>query len=184
MLEEGHTLPMARFYATFPSVSMHFAGCYDLGRFWMWPFRTFKTCILIVKLRQKYSNFVYFGNYLRILFSIGTSAKCRSYTVMLLEADTFFFKTNAIFSLNMLSSFILCCFCFPKLSSMVCRNYKGKRAFRKIDIIYVRHIVSSIVQKRNSVEFSNSSCKLAMLSKVSYQKSRIASPHIIRIFKK
>ena len=72
--------------------------------------------------QQKYLNFVYFGNYLRIPVSIGTSAKCRSYTVILLEADTIFFKAKVICSLDMLSSFILCCFCFPKMSSMVCRN--------------------------------------------------------------
>ena len=41
------------------------------------------------KSQQKYSNFVYFGNYLRISVSIGTSAKCRSYTVMLIKADVY-----------------------------------------------------------------------------------------------
>ena len=166
---------------------------------------TFKTYTLIIKSQQKYSNFLYFGNNLRISVSIGSSAKCRSYTVMLLIADTLFFKTKyvlkrvsfgskdcskelklecayflgqtsyfchlgfisdpliivskfhnetynpkgqenkiytivkgretfyhrhtvpvkVIYSLDMLSSFILCCFCFPKLSSMVCRNYKA-----------------------------------------------------------
>ena len=38
------------------------------------------------------------------------------------QADTLFFKTKVICLLDMLSSFILCCVCFPKLSSMVCRN--------------------------------------------------------------
>ena len=46
---------------------------------------------------------------------------------------------------------------------------KGKRVFRKIEIIHVRHIVPSVAQKQNSVDFSYSSSKLAMLSKVSYQ---------------
>ena len=117
----GHTSPMAIFYATFP-LSIHFAGCYDLARFWIWPYRTFKTYILIIKSQQKYTNFVYFGNYLRISVSIGTSAKCRSYSIMLHKADTLLFKTKVIYSLYTFSSFILCCFCFPKLSSMVCRN--------------------------------------------------------------
>ena len=58
-----------------------------------------------------------------------------------------------------------------------------KRVFRKIEIIHVWHIVSSVAQKQNSVDFSNSSCKLAMLSKVYYQKTRIASPQVIWIFK-
>ena len=35
------------------------------------------------------------------------------------------FKSKVIYSLYMLSSFILCRFCFPKLSSLVCRNYKA-----------------------------------------------------------
>ena len=108
---------MARFYATFPSLSIHFAGCYDLARFWIWPFRTYKTYILIIKSQQKYSNFVYFVNYLRISVSIGTSAKCRSYTVKLLKADILFFKTKAIYSLDMLSSFII-----PP-ANFVCRGY-------------------------------------------------------------
>ena len=63
------------------------------------------------------------------------------------------------------------------------QKLKGKHIFRKIEIIHVRHIVSSVAQKGNSVDFSNSSCKLAMLSKVSYQKSKIASPQEIGIFK-
>ena len=63
------------------------------------------------------------------------------------------------------------------------QKLKGKRVFRKIEIIHVRHIVSTVAQKQNSVDFSYSSCKLAMLSKVSYQKSRIESPQVIWIFK-
>ena len=63
------------------------------------------------------------------------------------------------------------------------QKLKGKHVFRKIEIIQVRHIVSSVAQKQNSMDFSNSSCKLAMLSKVSYQKSRIASPQVIWILK-
>ena len=113
---------MAIFYATFPSLSIHFAGCYDLARFLIWPFGTFETNIIIIDSQQKFSHFVYFGNYLRISVSIGTSAKCRSYTAMLLKANALFFKTKAIYSLDMLSYYILCCFCFPKLSTMVCRN--------------------------------------------------------------
>ena len=50
------------------------------------------------------------------------------------------------------------------------QKLKGKRVFKKIEIIHVRHIVSSVAQKQNSVDISNSNCKLAMLSKVSYQK--------------
>ena len=50
------------------------------------------------------------------------------------------------------------------------QKLKGKRVFRKIGIIHVWHIVISVAQKLNSVNFRNSSCKLAMLSKVSYQK--------------
>ena len=61
------------------------------------------------------------------------------------------------------------------------QKVKGKRVFRKIENIHVRHIVSSVAQKQNSVDFSNLSCKLAMLSKVSYQNSRIASSQVILI---
>ena len=173
---------MARFYATFPSLSIHFAGCYDLAKFWIWPFSTFKTYILIIKSQQKYSNFVYFGIYLRIFVSIGTSAKFRSYTVMLLKADILFFKTKV--NIHLICSVLSFYAVFAFQNSLYgVQKPKGKHVFRKIEIIHVRHIVSSIAQKRNSVNFRNSSCKLAMLSKLSYQKSRIASPRIIRIFK-
>ena len=63
------------------------------------------------------------------------------------------------------------------------QKLKSKRVFRKIEIIHVRHIVSSVAQKQNSMDYRNSNCKLAMLSKVSYQKSRIASPQVFLIFK-
>ena len=33
------------------------------------------------------------------------------------------------------------------------KKLKGKRVFRKIEIIHVRHIVSSVAQKQNSVDF-------------------------------
>ena len=39
------------------------------------------------------------------------------------------------------------------------QKLKGKHVFRKIEIIHAWHIVSSVAQKRNSVDFSNSSCK-------------------------
>ena len=135
-----------------------------------------------MKSQQKYLNFVYFGNYLvRISISIGTSAKCISYTVMLLKADTLFFKTKVIYSLDMLSSFILCCFC--EIVFYGVQKLKGKRVFWKIEIIRMWHIVSSVAQKQNSVDFSNSNCKLAMLSKVFYQKSGLARHQVIQIFK-
>ena len=73
---------------------------------------------------------------------------------------------------------------FSKIVFYGVQKLKGKRVSRKSDIIHVRHIVSSVAQKRNSVDFSNPSCKLAMLSKMSYQQSRIASPQVIWILKK
>ena len=73
-----------------------------------------------------------------------------------------FFKTKVIYSLDMLSLSFYAVF-------YGVQTLKRKRVFRKIEIIHVRHIVSSIAQKQNSVDFSNSSCKLTMLSKVSYQ---------------
>ena len=63
------------------------------------------------------------------------------------------------------------------------QKLKGQGVFRKIEVIHVQHIVSSVAQKQNSVDISKSSFKLAMLSKVSDQKSRIASPQVIWIFK-
>ena len=39
------------------------------------------------------------------------------------------------------------------------QKQKGKHVFGKIEIIRVCHIVSSVAQQRNPVDFSNSSCK-------------------------
>ena len=94
-------------------------------------FKTFTTYSLVITSRHNYSNVVYFGNYQRISVSIETSAKCRYFTVMRLRADTLFFKTKFIYSRGILSSFTLCCFCFPKLSSMVCRNNKGQTCIQE-----------------------------------------------------
>ena len=48
----GHTLLMGSFYATFPSLCIHFAGC------------------LIIASHKKYSCVAYFGNYQRTSVSI------------------------------------------------------------------------------------------------------------------
>ena len=40
--------------------------------------------------------------------TIGTSAKCRSYTYMLLEADTLFFKTKVIYSFAFQNCLLWC----------------------------------------------------------------------------
>ena len=181
---------MAIFYATFPSLSIHFAGCYDLARFWIWSFRTFKTYILIIKSQQNYSNFVCFENYLRISVSIGTSAKCRSYTVILLKADTLFFKTKVIYSLFIRYAqffHFMLFFAFQNclLWCAETKTYKRQTCIQENgDYSRAAYCISSVAQKQNSVDFSNSSCRLVMLSKVSYQKSRIASPQVIWILKK
>ena len=105
-----------------------------------------------------------------------------SYTAMLLKADTLFFKTSHLFiRYAQLLHFVL--FLLSKVVFYGVQKLKGKRVFRKIEIIHLQHIVSSVAQKGNSLDFSNSSCKLAMLSKVSYKKYRFASPQVIRIFK-
>ena len=49
-------------------------------------------------------------------------------------------------------------FCFPELFFYGVRKLKGKHVFRKIEIIHVWHIESSIALKRNPVDFSNFSC--------------------------
>ena len=103
-------------------------------------------------------------------------------TVMLLKADTLFFKTKVIYSFDMLGSFILCFFAFQNCL-LWCAETKRQMRIQENEIFHVRHIVSSIAQQRNSVDFIKLSCKLAMADKVSYQKSRITSPQVIRIFK-
>ena len=63
------------------------------------------------------------------------------------------------------------------------QKLKGKHVFRKIEIIHVLHFVSSIAQKRNSVENINSSSKHTMLSNVYSQKCNIVRPRVIGILK-
>ena len=85
------------------------------------------------------------------------SAKCRSYTVMLLKADTLFSifqnQSHLFIRYDQLLHFML--FLLSKMVFYGVQKLKGKRLFRKIEIIHVRHIVSSVAQKRNSLDFSN-----------------------------
>ena len=60
---------------------------------------------------------------------------------------------------------------------------KRKHVFRKIEIIRKWHIVSSVVKKRNLVDFSISSCKQTMLSKVRSQKFNIARLRVLKFSK-
>ena len=46
-----------------------------------------------------------------------------------------------------------------KIVFFLLQKQQGKHVFRKIEIIRVRHIVSSIAQQRKPVDFRNSSCK-------------------------
>ena len=97
----------------------------------------FQNILAIIKSQQKYSNFVYFENYLRISVSIGTSAKCKSYMVMLLKADTVFSKTKVIYSLDMLSSFIQVILFLPsKIVFYGVQRLKGKRVLFMCGIVY------------------------------------------------
>ena len=54
------------------------------------------------------------------------------------------------------------------------KKLKGKHVFRKFEIIHVWRIVSSVAQKRNPVDSSNTSCKKTMLSNACCQKFNIA----------
>ena len=66
---------------------------------------------------------------------------------MILKADALFFKTKVIYSLDMPSYFILLCCLLSKIVFYGVQKLKGKRVFRKIEIINKRHIASSVAQK-------------------------------------
>ena len=127
-------------------------------------------------------SFVYFGNYLRISVSVGTSAKCRSYKLPYSKLIHFFQNQSNLF-ISDTQFFHGMLYLLSKIVFYGVQKLKGKCVFRKIEIIHVQNIISSVAHKQNSVGFSNLSCKLALLSKVSYQKSRIASSRAIRILK-
>ena len=76
------------------------------------------------------------------------------------------------FMLNLLSKFV-----FYRV-----QKQKGKHVFRKMEIICVWHIVSSVAQQQSPVDFRNSSCEETMLSNVSSQNSNIARLQVIGIF--
>ena len=112
--------------------------------------------------------------------------KCKMQIVngyVILKADTLFFQNKSHLFIRFAEFFHCLPFLLSKIVFYGVQKLKGKCVLRKIEIIHVRHIVFSVARKRNSVDLTNSSCKLAMLSKVSYQKSRIASPQLIRIIK-
>ena len=81
-----------------------------------------------------------------------------------------FFQNQSHLFIRYVQFFHFMLFLLSKIGFYGVQKLKGKRVFRKIEIIHVRLIVSSIAQKQNSVDFSNSSCKLAMHSKMSYRK--------------
>ena len=64
---------------------------------------------------------------------------------MLLNADTLFFKTKVIYSLDIRSVLsFYAFFAFQNCLFGVQQKLKGKRVFSKIEIIQVRHIASSV----------------------------------------
>ena len=64
-------------------------------------------------------------------------------------------RADALLNLiSMLRSITLSCFCFPQLISGL-----GKLIFRQIEIIHVRHVESSKVQKLNLENSNNSDCQ-------------------------
>ena len=83
----------------------------------------------------------YFRNYQRISVSIETSAIYGNVTL--------FFKTKFIYSLGY-AQFFLCCL-RSKIVFNGLEKQKGKHAFKKIEIVHMWHIVSSVAQKRNPV---------------------------------
>ena len=68
---------------------------------------------------------------------------------MLRKADTLFSKPKIIYSLDMLSFFHFMLFLLSKIVFSGVQKLKGKRVFKKIESIHVRHIVSFLAQKRN-----------------------------------
>ena len=147
---------MANFHATIPYLPIHFAVCSVLVRNWICSFKTFKTYNLVITSRKHFfSNMAYFGNYQRNSVSIETSSKCTYFTVTLLRADALFFKTKFIIhGVYSNQLFHLMLFLLFKLVFYGLQILKGKHVFRKSEIIYVLHILSSVAPKY--VDFSNS----------------------------
>ena len=99
------------------------------------------------KITAEVFEFRLFKNYLRISVSIGTSAKCRSYTVLLHKTDTLFFQNQSQLFVRYAQFFHFMLFLLSKIVFYGEQKLKGKRVFRKIEIIHVRLIVSSVGQK-------------------------------------
>ena len=67
---------------------------------------------------------------------------------MLLKADTHFFQ-NQSHLFTCYAQFFHCMLCLTsKIVLYSVQKLKGNRVCRKIEIIYVRHIVSSVAQKQ------------------------------------
>ena len=99
----------------------------------------------------------YLGNYQTIYVSIETSAKYRCIRLCDAELIHSFSKQNSFIHgvCSVLSYYAVF---LSKLVFDSVKNLKGKHVFGKLEIIHVWHSVSSVAQKRNSVDFSNSSC--------------------------
>ena len=93
---------------------------------------------LIITSQQNYSDVAYFGNYRRISVAIETSAKCTQFTLMPLKTNMLFLKPKIIYSALSFYAVLL-----SKIDFYGLQKLKGKHVFRKIEIIYVWHIVTS-----------------------------------------
>ena len=113
------------FQATFAFLSIHFAGCeieHDLLRLSFLINR-----ILVIQSQQNDPVQAEYANYQSIFVFIEIGEKCRSFMAMRL-----FFKAKFAYSLRMYHLFYF--------------KQTGKLIFRKTDIIYVWHTVSSVAK--------------------------------------
>ena len=75
------------------------------------------------------------------------------------HTDTLFFQNQIHLFTGYTQFFHFMLFLLSKITVNGVQKPKGKHGFRKIEIIHGWHIVSSVAQKRNLLDFSNSSCK-------------------------
>ena len=130
--KRGHTLPMGSFHPTFPSLCIHFVRLLDFSQKsnttlqdypYTQPHHSVTQELFLCGLFWKLSeHFGFHRNQCKKELIYGSAA----------PGNALFFETKFIYSRSMLRSFILCCFRFPKLSLMVCRNLRTNMLSRKL----------------------------------------------------
>ena len=144
--------------STFCSLCIHFAGCKCWARYSKWPFRNLNMYVLVIVSQRNYSFTALFAKYPRILLFIEINANCRFCMTSWFGDEAWSFRSEVVYLLRTIRFNISFLFCFQKLSFAECRSKKANLYSVKSGFFRIWHIVSSVAQRQNVVNFHKFVC--------------------------